>query len=66
MAGSFKEDQNKDQNKEQNAEVLYQKMGDRWYAFSVVNDEMFVGSMTQTEMDALEIPKETQFVSIRL
>jgi hypothetical protein len=33
-------------------EVLYQKMGDRWFAFSLVDDEVFVGSITQEEVDA--------------
>jgi hypothetical protein len=35
-------------------EVLYQKMGDRWFAFSLVGEEVFVGSITQDEIDALE------------
>ena len=35
-------------------EVLYQKMGDRWFAFSLVDDEVFVGSITQEEIDAAE------------
>jgi hypothetical protein len=35
-------------------EVLYQKMGDRWFAFSLVNDEVFVGSISQEQIDALE------------
>lgn len=33
-------------------EVLYQKMGDRWFAFSLVDDEVFVGSISQDEVDA--------------
>ena len=32
-------------------EVLYQKMGDRWFAFSLVGDEVFVGSITQDELE---------------
>jgi len=32
-------------------EVLYQKMGDRWFAFSLIDDEVFVGSITQDEID---------------
>ncbi len=32
-------------------EVLYQKMGNRWFAFSLVNDEVFVGSISQDEID---------------
>ena len=35
-------------------EVLYQKMGNRWFAFSVVGGEVFMGSITQEEIDALE------------
>lgn len=35
-------------------EVLYQKMGDRWFAFSVVGDEVLVGSISQEEIDAQE------------
>jgi hypothetical protein len=31
-------------------EVLYQKMGDRWFAFSLVGDDVFVGSLTQEEI----------------
>ena len=37
-----------------NVEVLYQKMGNRWFAFSVVNVEVFMGSITQEEIDSLE------------
>ncbi len=32
-------------------DVLYQKMGDRWYAFSLVDEEVFVGSVTQDEIN---------------
>ncbi len=39
---------------EKNVEVLYQKMGNRWFAFSVVEGEVFMGSITQEEIDALE------------
>jgi hypothetical protein len=26
-------------------EVLYQKLGDRWFAFSLIDDEVFFGSI---------------------
>ena len=39
---------------DKNVEVLYQKMGNHWFAFSVVGDEVFMGSITQEEIDALE------------
>lgn len=31
-------------------DVLYQKMGDRWYAFTHVGEEVFVGSLTEEEI----------------
>lgn len=37
-------------NAEQTVEVLYQKMGDRWFAFSLIDDEVFVGSLTEEEV----------------
>jgi hypothetical protein len=46
--------QNTQANGGKTVEVLYQKMGDRWFAFSVIGDELFVGSITQEEIDALE------------
>jgi|GEM_PF-1248296 len=33
-------------------EVLYQKMGDRWFAFSLIDDEVFLGSVTQAEVES--------------
>ena len=41
------------QKKEKTVEVLYQKMGDRWFAFSVIDDEMFMGSISQGEIDSV-------------
>ena len=41
-----------DANFDQTVEVLYQKMGDRWFAFSVIDEEIFVGSVSQSEIDA--------------
>jgi hypothetical protein len=32
-------------------DVLYQKMGDRWYAFSMVGEELFMGSVTEEEVN---------------
>lgn len=39
---------------ENEVEVLYQKMGDRWFAFSLIDDEVFIGSITQDEIDNAE------------
>ena len=37
---------------EETAEVLYQKLGSRWYAFSLIDDELFVGSISDEEVNA--------------
>jgi hypothetical protein len=37
-----------------NVEVLYQKMGDRWFAFSVVDGEVFIGSIAQDKIDEID------------
>lgn len=45
-------------NSEENAqtvEVLYQKMGDRWYAFSLLGDEVFMGSVSQDDINQAAI-----------
>lgn len=28
-------------------DVLYQKLGDRWYAISMVNDEVYIGNVPE-------------------
>lgn len=45
--------QNINNNQDQAAlvDVLYQKMGDRWYAFSMVGEEVFVGSVSEDEIN---------------
>ena len=35
---------------DQTVEVLYQKMGNRLFAFSLIDDEIFVGSISQDEL----------------
>ena len=42
---------NSNEAKAQTVDVLYQKMGDRWYAFSLVGEEVFVGSVSQDEIN---------------
>ena len=34
----------------ESVEVLYQKMGDRWFAFSLVGDEVYIGSIKPEEI----------------
>jgi hypothetical protein len=42
-------------NNDQTVEVLYQKMGNRWFAFSLIDEEVFVGSISQEEIDEAAI-----------
>jgi len=45
--------QNKSTKKEiknEDGEILYQKMGDRWYAFHIKNGEVFMGSISDDEI----------------
>lgn len=44
----------------QTVEVLYQRMGDRWFAFSLINDEVFVGSISQEELEASRARKNRE------
>ena len=34
-------------------DVLYQKMGNRWFAFSLIDDEVFVGSLSEEEINGV-------------
>ena len=41
-------------------EVLYQRLGDRWYAFSQVGDDVFIGRLGEDEeVDAAAITMKT-------
>jgi hypothetical protein len=41
--------------KDGTVEVLYQKMGDRWFAFSLIGDEVFLGSITEKELESTPV-----------
>lgn len=57
------ENRNAAKTQDQNVEVLYQKMGDRWFAFSVVQGEVFMGSISQEEIDRLEAQERGESVA---
>lgn len=42
------------------AQVLYQKLGDKWYAFSLVDDEVFVGSIEGEQAQDLDLVPQMQ------
>ena len=43
---------------EQEVDVLYQKLGERWFAFSIINDEVFMSPITEEKI--AEIRSENQ------
>ena len=49
---------------DKNVEVLYQKMGNRWFAFSVVEGEVFMGSISQEEIDQCEAREAAKIFGI--
>ena len=50
MAEQKNQIQNESTSPENTIEILYQKMGDRWFAFSLIDDEVFVGSISESEI----------------
>ncbi|MFL5812200.1 MAG: hypothetical protein ACJ763_01370 [Bdellovibrionia bacterium] len=54
MANNSKKNEIRKSN-DQTVEVLYQKMGNRWFAFSLIDEEVFVGSISQDEIDSLQL-----------
>ena len=54
--------------KEIDADVLYQKLGDRWFAFSLIDDEVFMSPVSEDVIEGIKaettpagnpIPNET-------
>ncbi len=38
---------------EMDVDVLYQKLGDRWFAFSIIGDEVFMAPITEDQLDSI-------------
>jgi hypothetical protein len=34
-------------------DVLYQKLGDRWFAFSIIGDEVFMAPISEDQIDSI-------------
>ena len=41
-------------NVEQEADVLYQKLGNTWFAFSIVEDEVFMSPISEDDIVAIK------------
>lgn len=57
-----KSERNQKKNQEITVEVLYQKMGDRWFAFSLIGEDVFVGSIPQSELNLSENVSEKKVI----
>jgi hypothetical protein len=47
-------------NGEQTSEVLYQKLGNKWFAFSLIDNEVFVGSLSEDELNLCDDQAEIE------
>ncbi len=43
---------NSDQPSAKTVKVLYQRLGSRWFAFSLINNEVFMGSLNPSELES--------------
>lgn len=51
---------NKNSNiQEQDVEVLYQKLGDKWFAFSIINEEVFMAPISEEKIIEIKSEKAT-------
>ena len=50
MSANTQTNQKNNVNVEQEVEVLYQKLGERWFAFSVINDEVFMTPISEEQI----------------
>ena len=50
----MKTNQNAGSEKEMDVDVLYQKLGDRWFAFSLVGDEVFMTPISDEVIQSLK------------
>jgi hypothetical protein len=39
--------------REMDVEVLYQKLGDRWFAFSIIGDEVFMAPISEDQIQSI-------------
>jgi hypothetical protein len=52
--GLMNSKKNKTNIKEVDADVLYQKLGDRWFAFSLIGDEVFMSPVTDEIINGIK------------
>ena len=56
---SKKNNTNTNQTNEQYVDVLYQKLGDNWFAFSLIDDEVFMSPVSEDKIAEIKNNKIT-------
>jgi hypothetical protein len=54
---SKKNTQNNNSANDQYVDVLYQKLGDNWFAFSLIDDEVFMSPVSEDKIDEIKNDK---------
>jgi hypothetical protein len=54
---SKKTNQNTNQTNDQYVDVLYQKLGDNWFAFSLIDDEVFMSPVSEDKITEIKNDK---------
>jgi hypothetical protein len=49
-ASKSKKNQNTETNNDQFVDVLYQKLGENWFAFSLIDDEVFMSPVSEDKI----------------
>jgi hypothetical protein len=62
---SKKNNQNTNTNNDQYVDVLYQKLGDNWFAFSLIDDEVFMSPVSEDKITEIKNDK-IAFTQIRM
>jgi hypothetical protein len=58
MSGTIKDNK---KNQETYADVLYQRIEGKWYAFSVVEDDIFYTAISDEELEAIRLDQNKKF-----
>ena len=51
---AFKSKKTSNEKYQETAEVLYQKIGNKWYAYSVIGEDVYMGSLSEEELLELQ------------
>lgn len=54
---SKKNTQNNNSANDQYVDVLYQKLGDNWFAFSLIDDEVFMSPVSEDKIEEIKKDK---------